>query len=98
MSILRKMLDAVTVADLNALIEAAARETGELEFKGTLPFASSKGQASVADRWIERGDRIGDYARDQILAEIVAFANADGGTLGAWIARDKRRTASCRTP
>lgn len=75
------MLDAVTVADLNALIEAAARETGELEFKGTLPFASSKGQASVADRWIERGDRIGDYARDQILAEIVAFANADGGTL-----------------
>ena len=28
-----------------------------------------------------RADRIGDYARDQILAEIVAFANADGGTL-----------------
>ena len=70
MSILRKMLDAVTAADLNALIEAAARETGELEFKGTLPFASSKGQASVGDRWIERGDRIGDYARDQILSEL----------------------------
>jgi hypothetical protein len=26
-------------------------------------------------------DRIGDYARDEILAELTAFANAEGGTL-----------------
>jgi hypothetical protein len=80
-SILRKTLEAVTLSDLDDLIRVAARETGELEFKGALPFVPTKGQPAAADRWIEKGDRIGDYARDQILAEIVAFANADGGTL-----------------
>jgi hypothetical protein len=60
---------------------ATSRETSELEFKGTLPFQAQRGQPQTADRWIERGDRVGDYARDQILAELVAFANADGGTL-----------------
>jgi hypothetical protein len=81
MSLLRKSLDAVTIADLDALIEAGARETGELEFKGSLPFQPQKNQPEKADRWIEKGDRVGDYARDELLAEIVAFANADGGTL-----------------
>src|SRR5262245_48985463 len=70
MSILRKPLAEITIDDLEHLITAEARETGELEFKGAL-----------ADRWIEKGDRIGDYARDEILAELTAFANADGGTL-----------------
>ena len=72
---------AVTVADLDDIIESEARETGELEFKGALPFLPIKGQPAVTDRWIEKGDRIGEFARDQLLAEIVAFANADGGTL-----------------
>jgi hypothetical protein len=81
MSLLRKSLDAVTIADLEALIEAGARETGELEFKGALPFQPQRNQPEKADRWIEKRDRVGDYARDEILAEIVAFANADGGTL-----------------
>ncbi len=67
MSILRKPLDAVTLSDLDDLIRVAARETGELEFKGALPFAPTKGQPATADRWIEKGDRIGDYARDQVL-------------------------------
>jgi hypothetical protein len=81
MSLLRKPLDTVTIADLDALVEASARETGELEFKGSLPFQPQKNQPAKADRWIEKGDRVGDYARDELLAEIVAFANADGGTL-----------------
>jgi hypothetical protein len=81
MSLLRKPLDAITIADLDALVDAGARETGELEFKGTLPFQPQKNQPEKSDRWIEKGDRVGDYARDEILAEIVAFANADGGTL-----------------
>lgn len=59
--ILRKPLDAVTLSDLDDLIRVAARETGELEFKGALPFAPTKGQPATADRWIEKGDRIGDY-------------------------------------
>ena len=80
-SILRKSLSAVTVADLDDLIVSATRETGELEFKGALPFVPTKGQPATSDRWIAKGDRVGDFARDQLLAEIVAFANADGGTL-----------------
>jgi hypothetical protein len=81
MSILRKPLAEITIDDLENLITAGARETGELEFKGTLPFQPQKGQPQTADRWIEKGDRIGDYARDEILAELTAFANAERGTL-----------------
>jgi len=81
MSILRKPLDAIELSDLEDLVAAEARETNELEFKGTLPFKPEKGQPQTADRWIEKGDKVGTYARDQILAELVAFANADGGTL-----------------
>lgn len=95
MSILRKSLADVTIADLDQLIAAEARETDELEFKGTLPFVPTKGQPAIADRWIEKGDRVGDYARDQILAELVAFANADGGTLivGLHETKDEPRRA-----
>ena len=94
-SILRKTLETVTTSDLDDLIHAAARETGELEFKGALPFVPTKGQPAVADRWIEKGDRVGDYARDQVLAEMVAFANADGGTLvlGLHETKDEPRRA-----
>jgi hypothetical protein len=80
---------------LDDLVRVAARETGELEFKGALPFVPTKGQPAVADRWIEKGDRVGDYARDQVLAEMIAFANADGGTLvlGLHETKDEPRRA-----
>jgi Putative DNA-binding domain len=81
MSIVTKPLTDITVTDLEELRDREARETSELEFKGCLPFKAQKGQPETADRWITRGDRIGDYARDQLLAELVAFANAEGGTL-----------------
>nr|WP_233285659.1 ATP-binding protein [Bradyrhizobium acaciae] len=67
-----------------------------MEFKGTLPFVPTRGQpAAVADRWIEKGDRVGEYARDQVLSELVAFANADGGTLvlGVHETKDEPRRA-----
>jgi hypothetical protein len=76
-----KNLDEIEIADLQALVDARARETEVLEFKLTLPFTPRKGQPETADRWIEKGDAIGNEARDEILAEIVAFANANGGTL-----------------
>jgi hypothetical protein len=61
-----------------------------------VPFlVPTKGQPATADRWIEKGDRLGEYARDQVLAEIVAFANADGGTLilGLHETKDEPRRA-----
>jgi hypothetical protein len=100
MSILRKRLFEITIDDLKNLITAEARETGELEFKGTLPFQPQKGQPQTADRWFEKGDRVGDYARDEILAELTAFANADGGTLvlGLHETRDNPRRAERLQP
>jgi hypothetical protein len=94
-SILRKSLVSLALTDLDDLIKSEARETGELEFKGSLPFVPTKGQSAVADRWIEKGDRVGELARDQLLAEIVAFANADGGTLilGMHETKDEPRRA-----
>ncbi|MGE8128970.1 AlbA family DNA-binding domain-containing protein [Methylobacterium sp. NPDC080182] len=81
MSILSKSIGTITKADLDALVDARARETNELEFKGDLPFKPIKNQPEKADRWIEKGDGVGNLARDEILAELIAFANADGGTL-----------------
>jgi hypothetical protein len=91
MSVVSKPLDIITIDDLRALIDAGARETAVLEFKGSLPVRDG----STADRWIERGDRIGDHARNELLAEIVAFSNADGGTLiiGLHETKDEPRCA-----
>ena len=49
-------------------------ETDQIEFKEHL---STKGDSD--DRWITHGDRIGDKARNELLEEAVAFANAYGG-------------------
>src|SRR3954471_1277466 len=81
MSILNKPIEDITISDLDTLIAREARETSELEFKGELPFKSERGQPQTQDRWVWKGDRVGDYARDQLLTELIAFANADGGTL-----------------
>lgn len=81
MSILRKSVGELTVDDMREVVTAGARESGELEFKGDLPFKRQKGQPEKSDRWIEKGDHVGDYARNELLAELIAFANAAGGTL-----------------
>lgn len=81
--ILRLNIDDIKVEHLDELVAARGRESEALEFKETLPFQPQKGLPQRADRWIEQGggNGIGEYARDQILAEMVAFANASGGTL-----------------
>jgi hypothetical protein len=100
MSISNKPLDSITLDDLQALVDSAARETAVLEFKGELPFVPTKGHPETADRWIEKGDRVGELARNEILAEIVAFANADGGTLilGMHETKDEPRCAEDLVP
>lgn len=96
MSVVSKPLDIITIGDLQALIDAGARETAVLEFKGSLPVKDG----STVDRWIERGDRVGDHARNELLAEIVAFANAEGGTLiiGLHETKDEPRCAQRLEP
>jgi len=81
MSVHGKTLDAITIDDLEHLVASGAPETGELEFKGMLPWRAAGREPHQPDGWTEDGDRIGADARDEILSEMIAFANADGGTL-----------------
>ena len=74
--------------DIERLIEERVIEGIDIEFKKTLP--SKKGN----DPWIEGKDKIGDYARNQILEEIIAFANAYGGVLCIGISESDDTPAS----
>lgn len=80
MHILRVSFSDISLDHIEELVRGHARENEVLEFKSALPVKVKPGEPQV-DRWIEHGDRVGDYARDKILQEIVAFANANGGTL-----------------
>lgn len=65
----------LTRDDIERVATESVLEGPEVEFKETLP--ANKGR----DKWIEGGDGIGDKARNEILEEVIAFANAFGGTL-----------------
>jgi len=70
-----KRLSELTAGDIEAFVAEEPPEGDQLELKKALQ--SKKGE----DRWVTHGDRIGERARDELIAEIIAFANAHGGTL-----------------
>jgi hypothetical protein len=72
---IQKRLSDISAEDIHRLIDERRPEAFDLEFKMTIPTESGE-----PDRWIARGDRVGRGAA-KILREIVAFANARGGTL-----------------
>ena len=72
--VLSKPAAQVGIDDVEALISSEVPEGEQIEFKESLP---ARGQ----DPWMTGGDKIGDRARDAILEEAVAFANAHGGAL-----------------
>ena len=74
--VLSKPADQVGISDLEELINSEVPESDQIEFKERL---STKGDSY--DRWITHRDRIGDRARNELLEEAVAFANAYGGAL-----------------
>lgn len=67
-------LSEVAAAEVHALISDEVSEGSDIEFKRELPAKNPP------DAWMS-GGKIGDEAKDQLAAEIIAFANADGGTL-----------------
>lgn len=75
---------------IERVIEDAWQESGVLEFKESLPCKSGD------DRWIKKGDGIGDYARNVLLAEIIAFANAFGGWLVIGIQETETKPARAK--
>jgi len=70
-----KPLSALIADDIHRLCEEQVRESDVVEFKREL--SANKGR----HRWYEGGDQVGDQARDAIANEVMAFANAHGGTL-----------------
>lgn len=56
-------------------------EGSDIEFKRELPAKNPP------DAWM-KGGKIGDEAKDQLAAEIIAFANFDGGTLVLGLGED----------
>lgn len=71
-----KPLGTITADDVDHLIQEQLPEGQQVEFKRTLPSEEETG-----DPWLKGGKHIGKYARKEILAEVVAFANADGGNI-----------------
>lgn len=71
-----KRLTELTLQDIERVIAEELQEGTELEFKAGLP---AKGKES--DPWMSGKDTVSDYARNRLVEEIIAFANAHGGIL-----------------
>ena len=86
--VISKPAEEIGVVDIEALIESAVCEGQEIEFKESL---STRG-ASI-DPWLKGKDSIGDKARNALLREVTAFANAYGGVLLLGIAESTAKPA-----
>jgi hypothetical protein len=82
-----KPISALTTNDIDRLCKEQVRESDVVEFKEAL---SGKGGP---DAWHNGAPSIGPAARDKIVNEIVAFANAHGGTLVLGIAETDDKPA-----
>ena len=76
-SVLSKPSDQITFVDVLELIDSETQESDRLEFKQELPVE----KGIDTDPWMVNQKRIGSHAKNQILKEVVAFANAFGGAL-----------------
>ena len=74
--ILSKPVDRIRIGDIESLIALKVPENEQIEFKVSL---STKGRS--VDPWMSGEGRVGNSARDVVLEEVTAFANAFGGTL-----------------
>ncbi len=74
--VLAKPADQITSAEIESLITYRVPEGERIEYKQRMPARSGK-----VDLWEEGKDQIGDHAKNDILREVTAFANAYGGVL-----------------
>ena len=80
----------IDAACIERVIKDAWQESDILEFKKTLPSKSGD------DPWIKNGGKIGERAKREILAEIIAFSNAYGGWLIIGIGESATKPASAK--
>lgn len=76
-----KKLTDLTKTDIENIIAEGVQEGSQVEFKSALP--DNRGEHP----WYADGNEIGDKARNKITEELIAFANAHGGTpiAGVWV-------------
>lgn len=75
--VLSKSVDEISIRDVESLITSEVPESELIEFKEEL---QAKGNGAP-DPWMEGNNKIGNRARNEILEEVVAFANACSGAL-----------------
>ena len=68
-------LSEVVPSQIQAIIDDEAAETLDFELKGQLPAKKGGNQPLI------NGGKLGDEAKDELAAEVIAFANTIGGTL-----------------
>ncbi len=81
-AVLSEPPDRIGPGDIRALVTENVPESAQIEFKESLSAKRS------GDPWMRGDGRIGERARNEILEEVVAFANAYGGALVLGIAED----------
>ena len=74
--ILSKPFDQIDIHDIQSLIESTVPEGEQIEFKEALPAGGKS-----PEPWTNGQDEVGDRAKNAVLEETVAFANAHGGAL-----------------
>src|SRR5437879_5293881 len=86
-----KRLNELTGADIQEVVASEVQEGGEVEFKESLPAKSG------TDAWLKDQQHIGDKARNELLEEVIAVANAFGGTMILGIAESADKPARAST-
>ena len=76
-----RLSEVAALPEVQAVVDAEAAETIDFELKRALPGKNG------ADPWMS-GGKLGDDAKDELAAEIIAFANTVGGTLIVGIDED----------
>ncbi|WP_199084644.1 ATP-binding protein [Bosea sp. ASV33] len=84
-----KPIELVTLEDIDQLISDKVAEGRRIEFKSDIPVSAEEqrvhakgnpGERALDRSWVQ-GKKFSKFGRDALLEEIVAFANAEGGTL-----------------
>jgi hypothetical protein len=82
-----KPLHDLRQADLLQIISDEVRESDTIEFKEYVPGRDGP------DGWHIGAEKVSDYGRDQIIREVLAFANAHGGYLFVGVEESKDKPA-----
>ncbi len=92
----KKPVAEIDRTDIQRLVDESVQEGGDIEFKRELPGRRD----GTPDAWMTGGGEIGDRAKQEVVEEVIAFANTHGGTLlvGIEETRDRPPRASTIAP